>query len=74
MDVFVFKTEYLENVSHQYKPYVENLHKNIYLRNLHTRHPIKITKKCVSSYIENMEPREQLFLLSYLRRERDNLY
>jgi len=74
MDVYVFKTECFDNVSHQYKPHVENLHKKIYLRNLHTRHPVKITKKCVSSYIEHMEPREQLYMLSYLRRERDNMY
>jgi hypothetical protein len=73
MDVYVFKRECLNNVSHQYKPYLENLHKNIYLPSLRTRRPVKITKQVVQSYIDKMEPREQLFLFSYLRRERDNV-
>jgi hypothetical protein len=73
MDVYVFKTESLNNVSQQYRPYVENLHKSIYLPNIHTRHPVKITKQIVKSFIDKMEPREQIFLFSYLRRERDDV-
>lgn len=72
MDVYVFKTESLNNVSQQYRPYVENLHKNVYLPSILTRHPVKITKQIVKSFIDKMEPREQLFLFSYLRRERDD--
>ena len=74
MDVYVFKKECLNNISHQFKPYVEHLHKNVYLPSIRTRHPVKITKQLVKSYIDNMEPREQLFVFSYLRRERDDSY
>jgi hypothetical protein len=72
MDVYVFKRELLNNISQQYKPYLENLHKNIYLPSMRTRRPVKITKQVVQDYIDKMEPREQLFLFSYLRRERDD--
>jgi len=73
MDVYVFKKECLNNVSQQYRPYIENLHKYIYLPSIRTRRPVKITKQVVQDYIDKMEPREQLFLFSYLRRERDNV-
>jgi hypothetical protein len=72
MDVYVFKKELLNNINPQFRPYVENLHKNIYLHNIRTRTPVKITKQVVQSYIDKMEPREQLFVFSYLRRERDS--
>lgn len=72
MDVYVFKKECLENVNQQYRPHIEYLHKHFYLPNIRTRKPIKITKSCVKSYFDNMEPREQLYILTYLRRERDN--
>jgi hypothetical protein len=71
MDVYVFKKELLNNLSQQYRPYLENLHKNVYLPSIRTRNPVKITKAIVREYIDKMEPREQLFLFSYLRRERD---
>jgi len=74
MDVYVFKKECLNNISPQFKPYVEHLHKNVYLPSIRTRRPVKITKQLVRSYIDNMEPREQLFVFSYLRRERDDSY
>jgi hypothetical protein len=72
MDVYVFKKELLNNLSQQYRPYLENLHKNVYLPSILTRNPVKITKAIVREYIDKMEPREQLFLFSYLRRERDS--
>jgi hypothetical protein len=72
MDVYVVKKEFLNNISPQFKPYIEHLHKNVYLPSIRTRRPVKITKQLVRSYIDNMEPREQLFVFSYLRRERDD--
>uniref|UniRef100_A0A6C0JWX1 RNA ligase domain-containing protein n=1 Tax=viral metagenome TaxID=1070528 RepID=A0A6C0JWX1_9ZZZZ len=72
MDVYVFKKESLNNINRQYKPYLENLHKNVYLPSIRTRYPVKITRQVVQDYIDKMEPREQLFLFSYLRRECDN--
>lgn len=72
MDVYVFKTELLNNIHPQFRPYVENLHRNVYLHNIRTRNTVKITKAIVREYIDKMEPREQLFVFSYLRRERDS--
>lgn len=73
MSVYVFKTEMINDISPQFRPYIENLHKHVYLPNLHTRHPIKITKQWVCSYLDKMEPRELLFMFSYLLRERTDV-
>jgi len=71
MDVYVFKKVSLNNIDYQFRPYVENLHKTIYLPAIRTRNPVKINKAIVQAYIDKMEPREQLFVFSYLKRERD---
>lgn len=71
MDVYVFKKVSLNNIHAQFRPYVENLHKHKYLPYIRTRTPVKITKSVIKSYLDNMEPREQLYVFSYLRRERD---
>ena len=73
MDVYIFKKVSLNNIDYQFRPYIENLHKTVYLPSIRTRNPVKITKTVVQSYIDRMEPREQLFVFSYLRRERDKL-
>uniref|UniRef100_A0A6C0HHQ3 T4 RNA ligase 1-like N-terminal domain-containing protein n=1 Tax=viral metagenome TaxID=1070528 RepID=A0A6C0HHQ3_9ZZZZ len=74
MNVYVYKTELLNNINLQFRPHVENLHKTVYLPTLHTRNPVKINKAIVREYIDKMEPREQLFIFSYLRRERDTYW
>jgi hypothetical protein len=71
MDVYVFKTVTLNNINAQFRPYVENLHKTVYLPAIRTRNPVKITKAVVQAYIDKMEPREQLFVFSHIKRERD---
>jgi hypothetical protein len=69
MNVYVFKTEDILTISDYYRLFIEELHKTIYLPSINTRKPVKITKSIVKSYISRMEPREQLYIFSYLRRE-----
>jgi hypothetical protein len=71
MNVYVYKTELWNNINAQFRPYVENLHKTVYLPAIRTRNPVKITKAVVQAYIDKMEPREQLFVFSHIKRERD---
>ena len=72
MDVYVYKTIPLNEINMQYKPYIEDIHKTIYLPYINTRNPTKITRKIVKAYVNEMEPMAQLFMFSYLRRELDN--
>jgi len=72
MNVYVYKTELLNNINLQFRPHVYKLHKTVYLPTIHTLNPVKINKAVVREYFDKMEPREQLFIFSYLRRERDN--
>ena len=69
MNVYVFKTADINTISYYYRPFIEEMHKTIYLPSITTRKPVKITKQIVKSYISRMEPRELLYLFSYLRRE-----
>jgi hypothetical protein len=72
MDVYVYKTIHLNDINMQYQPYIEDLHKTIYLPSIKTRNPTKITRKIVKQYVDKMDPASQLFMFSYLRRELDN--
>ena len=69
MNVYIHKIYELSEITMQYRPYVEVLHKEWYLPYKGTNMPIKITKNIVRKYISSMEPRELLYIFSYLRRE-----
>jgi hypothetical protein len=72
LNVYVFKTESIDTICDQFRPYIENIHKHEYLPSIRTREPVKVTKLFIREYLDKMEPREQLFIFSYLRRECDN--
>lgn len=68
LDVYVLKTITMRNVNHSIAPHVQYLHKSVYLRYIGTRLSVKVTRDVVRSYVESMEPREILYLMTHHRR------
>ena len=69
MDIYIHKKRKLSEVSMQYREYIERLHQEWYLPYKKNHSPVKITKAIVKEYMGSLEPRELLFMFSYLRRE-----
>jgi hypothetical protein len=68
LDVHVLKIIRVADLNHSIAPHVKSLHKNIYLRFIGTRLAKRITREVVREYVEAMEPREMLYLMTHHRR------
>ncbi len=65
IDVHVLKIIQVTDLNHSIAPHVESLHKNIHLRFIGTRLAKTITREVVREYVETMEPREILYLMTH---------
>jgi len=68
LDVHVLKIIRVTDLNPSIASHVESLHKNIYLRCIGTRFAKRITHEVVRDYVEAMEPREMLYLMTHHRR------
>ena len=66
---FIKKEEKISNMNYEFKPHLFKLHK-IYLDSLSDK-KIKINKKIVIDYINNLEPEQLMFCINYKKRKKE---
>ena len=72
MSQYVYKTK--EMISPKYLPYIQKIHKEIYLPSLRTRQKTVISSQVVRDFMNQLSPDEILYALNYERRNFANSF
>ena len=68
LDVYVHKKIRCGDVNSQFIVHIEYLHRDVYLKSIGTTRLTKITRDVVKKYVDNMEPRQLLYIFNQGRR------